>query len=181
MTRSTFDSNASPLVPRVADTTARGVQLSSAIDVQQLTQLLTRQIALFEVLHNLAKQQSCFLAAQQHEEVLPLLDQRQKVVEQLQALEPQFLPYRQSWAQWLPHLTEQQRKGLVTLVDRASELRTQILMQDQQDIERVRSAQKNISLELSENQRSANAVQSYARSLAAPSSIANPFLTDQRG
>ncbi len=119
---------------------AAGSQTSEA-DAQALISLLRRQVSIYTRLEQLSGRQRGLIAAEDQQQLLALLAERQKLVDQLGALNQSLLPLQDYWRANREAVAPALRREADQLVGRAGEILQRVLGADEQDA-RILSARK---------------------------------------
>ena len=119
---------------------AAGSQTSEA-DAQALISLLRRQVSIYTRLEQLSGRQRGLIAAEDQQQLLALLAERQKLVDQLGGLNQSLLPLQDYWRANREAVAPALRKEADQLVGRAGEILQRVLGADEQDA-RILSARK---------------------------------------
>lgn len=105
----------------------------ATVDTAGGLELLARQRDLYRTLRALAERQRVLITSSRSEELLTVLTERQKVVDQLTSLDPQVKALREQWQTVYWMMTGSQRKTADTLVREVQLLLSEILAGDEQD------------------------------------------------
>jgi len=98
----------------------------------ELLELLHQQHALYKQLHQLARQQRKLVAAEDPTALLNILSERQKLIDELAAINARLEPVRSDWRRIEQALTTEQRKT-ASLVEQVGQMLAEILAADEAD------------------------------------------------
>ncbi len=110
-------------------------------DAEALISLLRRQVDIYTRLEQLSGRQRGLIAADDQQQLLVLLAERQKLVDELGALNQSLVPLQEYWRANRQTVAPSLRTEVDQLVGRAGELLQRILGADEQDA-RILSARK---------------------------------------
>lgn len=143
----------------------------TALNVPALASLLRQQLALYQQLAELSRQQAQLLDQGAVDGVLAVLGQRQKLIEALTGLGQQIDPFRDRLPALWPTLAPAHRDELSSLLDQIQGLVKGILDQDGRDRNILASARDKVGGELRQTSSAGRAVSAYAmtgRTASAP-------------
>ncbi len=110
-------------------------------DAEALISLLRRQVSIYTCLEQLSGRQRGLIAAEDQQQLLALLAERQKLVDELGVLNQGLIPLQKYWRANRETVAPSLRREADQLVGRAGEILQQILGVDEQDA-RILSARK---------------------------------------
>ena len=110
-------------------------------DAEKLISLLRRQVGIYTHLEKLSGRQRDLIAAEDQQQLLTLLAERQKLVDELGALNQGLVPLQEYWRANRETVAPSLRTEADQLVGRAGEILQRILGADEQDA-RILSARK---------------------------------------
>jgi hypothetical protein len=108
---------------------------------EELISLLRRQVSIYTRLEQLSGRQRGLIAAEDQQQLLTLLAERQKLVDELSALNQGLIPLQKYWRANRESVAPSLRTEADQLVVRAGEILQRILGADEQDA-RILSARK---------------------------------------
>lgn len=155
------------------------VAIDLDLDLPRLVELLTRQRDLYRHLHQLSASQSPLVDAGSAEQLLDVLAQRQRLIDELAAVNEELGPYRQNWARVWPRVPDEERGGLSELLKDVDTLLQNILKQDERDRMKLQQSRDRVGAELSKVKHTSAAVRAYG-GRPATSTAAAPRLTDRQ-
>ncbi len=110
-------------------------------DAETLISLLRGQVGIYTRLEQLSGRQRDLIAAEDQQQLLTLLAERQKLVDELSALNQSLIPLREYWRANRQTVAASLRTEADQLLGRAGEILQRILDADEQDA-RILSARK---------------------------------------
>ncbi len=110
-------------------------------DAEALISLLRRQVSIYTRLEQLSGRQRGLIAAEEQQQLLALLAERQKLVDELGALNQGLIPLQKFWRDNRETVAPSLRAEADRLVGRAGEILQRVLGADEQDA-RILSARK---------------------------------------
>ncbi len=134
---------------------------SDTTSTTELIELLEQQRALFAQFHTFSRQQARLVADGQTEPLLTVLALRQKLIDQLSALNNELEPYRASWEQLYASLNEHDRQRVGELLSDTQSLLQRIVEQDERDRGKLEQWQSKVGHELKRIGDAGNALQAY--------------------
>lgn len=143
-----------------------------------LTQLLARQQAIYLQMQAFSRRQTQLIESGDAESLLALLDERQKLIDQLIAISREVEPFKQRWPALWASLDDTARTQLKTHIDAVQEMLDQILQQDERDRAALVEHRQKIGAQLTGLKRSSAAHQAYRPSSSA--TVTSRF-TDRQG
>lgn len=129
----------------------------------RMLDLLKRQHLYFQELEKLSQSQRMLIKAQQSEDLLHLLGQRQRLVEEIGTLHQQTAEYRAQWPNFKDVLPDHLRTAIGDLLAQLQTMLNAIIQQDQQDCQELGAAKQQISSELQQAGRAKAAATSYSK------------------
>jgi len=154
-------------------------------DVPALIKLLEKQCQLYEQLASLSEQQTGIIAADlagndstAAGQLLGLLAQRQRLIDQIAVTNKELVPYRADWTALWRDLGSQDRCRIGPMVDRLEQLLAGIIKQDDQDQQTLKQTQTRVGGELKRLATAGDAVNA-CKTAPAPNQL-NRF-TNQQG
>ncbi len=114
---------------------------TTAADAEKLISLLNRQVSIYTRLEQLSGRQRGLIAAEDQQQLLALLAERQKLVDELGVLNQGLIPLQKYWRAHRETIAPSLRAEADQLVRRAGEILQRILGADEQDA-RILSARK---------------------------------------
>jgi hypothetical protein len=103
------------------------------MDALELVRLLETQQGQFHRLHLLADRQRALVLAEDHQPLLDLLGERQRLVDDLVNLTGRLAPYRARWTELYQALDDSMRRHVTQLLEEVNGSLGMILQRDQQD------------------------------------------------
>lgn len=156
----------------------------TSIDVDSLIQLLEGQAKFYEQLKLLSAQQGALVADGRADELLSILASRQSLISELSTLNSLLTPYGEKWAQVTAQLDDSQRRRISELTTRISQLRDQIVAQDESDFQALTVARKRVGREIKQVATAGAAVAAYRSAatvtVSASASVGESRFTDQQ-
>lgn len=152
-----------------------------ADDARELIDALSRQRALYEQLQTLGGRQSALIAEGATEQLLGLLGERQRLVDQLADLSSGVAPLRERWPRIAAQLDTAQRTRIDDLLEQVEALLADILKQDEADRRQLQDAKQRIAGDLQRGQRGGQAMAAYRSTYGKPGGSVAPRFTDNRG
>ncbi len=114
---------------------------TTAADAEKLISLLNRQVGIYTRLEQLSSRQRGLIVAEDQQQLLALLAERQKLVDELSVLNQGLIPLQKYWRANRETVAPSLRAEADQLVGRAGEILQRILGADEQDA-RILSARK---------------------------------------
>ncbi len=145
-------------------------------DIPALMDLLRRQVALFEQLQRLSREQARVVQEGTVDALLALLAKRQRFTDALTQLQLQIEPYRSDWPAVRAAFADSDGAEVDQLVDRSAAMLEQILGQDDRDRESLQAIHARIGSELGKINHVSRARNAYA---SLPSASDNRFTNRQ--
>lgn len=139
--------------------------------------LLAEQVALYERLEALAREQGELIAQQDGEAMLELLDRRQRVIDGLARCVQHLEPIRERWESLRLSLPIVQRAEMQRLADRAQELAATVRALDDEHAGLLASRRDDLAGEIARLKRSGKAVTAYGGG----NRSRGPSFRDERG
>ena len=130
--------------------------------------LLTEQCALCRQLSGLGDRQRSLIAANQPEELLEVLGQRQQIIDRLGNLSERIRPYQQDWARVRSHLDRDDGRRADELVSELNTHLAGILAGDKADAELLASRRLQTGLDMTRLKTTRIAGAAYAASQEGP-------------
>lgn len=143
-----------------------------------LIDLLDRQQAIYLQLQCFSHRQTQLIDAGDAEALLSLLDERQRLIDQLMAISREVEPFKQRWPALWTSLDEPAKEELKTHIDAVQAMLDRILQQDERDRAALTEHRRRIAQQMTSLHRGASAHQIYRSSSARPT---DSRFTDQRG
>jgi hypothetical protein len=112
------------------------------VDAEALISLLRRQVTVYTSLEQLSRRQRDLIAAEDQQQLLTLLAERQKLVDELSGLNQALVPLQEGWRTHRQTVAPTARAEVDRLVRRAGEILQRILATDERDA-RILSARKS--------------------------------------
>ncbi len=131
-------------------------------DASQLVELLERQRTLYRRLRGLAERQKSLVVSQDVQPLLALLADRQRLVDELMALNEQMSVYRQNWSSIYGNLDEASRKHVASLLEEANTALGLILQSDSRDTATLNAKRQDVTTRLSSMDSGSRASAAYA-------------------
>lgn len=119
------------------------------LDPQRLLQLLTEQRDHYRALRALSERQRSLISGDRPEMLLNILQDRQKLVTSLVAINEQLAPFRRDWDAFLAGLSPETRSTAGALLEEVNELLAVILKADEEDGRMLKARQQNVAQSLS--------------------------------
>ena len=138
-------------------------QTCMEIDATGLVQLLEHQQVLYRRLRFLADRQRALVMMEDHQPLLDLLSERQKLVDGLAALAGQMAPYRSGWAQLYRGMDESLKRRVTTLLEEVNASLAAILQSDGRDTAMIEARKQCVAQQLSSAGDGYRASAAYAR------------------
>ena len=110
-------------------------------DAEKLISLLRRQVGIYTRLEQFSGRQRGLIAAEDQQQLLALLAERQKLVDELEVLNQGLIPLQEFWRAHRETVAPSLRAEADQLVGRVGEILQRILSADEQDA-RILSARK---------------------------------------
>lgn len=136
-------------------------------NVPVLIALLDRQRALYELLCAMSREQSQLIETAQTESLLSHLAQRQKLIDEVTAVNAELDPYRRRWAEIWADLNPADRERVGGLVRGVETLLASILKRDDEDRKALQSAKARVAEQMRSVSNAGVAVNAY-RSASTP-------------
>lgn len=146
--------------------------------VDTLTALLEKQEAIYLQMQVYSRRQTQLIEAEDAESLLTLLDERQRLIDQLIAISREVEPFKQRWPALWASLEEPARRVLKSRIDAVQAMLDQILQQDERDRAALVEHRRKIGGQLGELSRGASLHRAYHSTNGGPA--ASQF-TDRRG
>lgn len=102
-------------------------------DVAAIIELLGHQRSLYRRLRLLADRQRALVVAEDHQPLMDLLTERQKLVDGLVGLTSKMAPYRERWTQLYQDMNETSRRTVTALLEEVNSALAAILKSDSSD------------------------------------------------
>jgi len=153
-------------VNNVQDATKAGMELFD---------LLKRQHQYYLERRRLSKQQRALIEAEQPEELIRVLGQRQKIVDAIARIHHQSAPYRKEWQEIKELIPAQLRKSIQILLGDLQQMLDEILEDDRQDSEKLSAAKQQIHQQIDNAQKIKTVVNNYAQNQIDRSNSGNNF------
>jgi hypothetical protein len=128
-----------------------------------MLELLKRQHLYFQELEKLSQSQRMLIKAQQSEDLLHILGQRQKLVAEIGELHLQTAEYRTNWPDIKDILPDHLRTAISELLAQLQTMLNAIIEQDRQDCQELGAAKQQISSEIQQAGRAKAATASYSK------------------
>jgi len=160
---------------------------TTPIDLPELEKLVRHQRELYRVLRKLAEQQPELIENGEAEQLLRLLQQRQRVVDELTAVNSDLQPYRERWSEVWAQVPDDQQEDLSQVLKASQEDLKAIIARDDQDRLGLEAARDRISNAVKKTTSGQGAVKAYRQGGASPAAGYNtantysPQLTDRQG
>ncbi|MDX2114367.1 MAG: flagellar export chaperone FlgN [Planctomycetota bacterium] len=129
----------------------------------RLARILDRQRELYESLASLSEQQSRCIESDSTDELLAVLDARQRIITQITAANEEITPFVQDWTALSAALTEPQRLQLRSRFDDVARLVTAIAARDEDDRKRLEERRSAVGREIVGLSRGREALGAYGR------------------
>ena len=136
----------------------------STSEADQLLQLMSQQRDLYRSLHELSSQQQTVIAEGRTEDLLTLLSQRQRLVDQLTSINRQIAPLRDRMSEIAAAAPEALRQQLRSLVDEVQAMLQSIIDHDEQDRKALEASKAQVGKELAKVRTAPAAVNAYRAS-----------------
>jgi hypothetical protein len=150
-------------------------------DIPRLLLLLQRQRDLYTQLRGLSADQSDHVQRGSAEALLGILAQRQRLIDELAAINEELGPYRQSWGRVWQQVPQAQQPQVNALLAELDGLLKGIIDQDERDRRQLQAAKQQVGHELKKMSAGNNAVGAYNRRTAGVAYAAtNPRFTDNK-
>lgn len=144
----------------------------------RLARFLDESIALYEHLLELAQRQTALIENQEHDSLLTLLTDRQKLVEQIAEHATLLDPFTSRWSDLEELLSSDQRDELRPRLDRLSTLMQDIVRCDETDRERLAKMRDDAARQLTTLDQNRRAASAYSGAHSPP---APPRYQDRTG
>jgi len=144
------------------------VRLKIGIDHGELGRLLDAEEILFRRLHALSLEQGRLVQEEQTDELLHVLGNRQKIVDELQQVSGKLEPFRDQWEQVLATARTEQREKYTMQVQVLGELAANIAARDDEDRKLLAKRRDGLAEDLSGVGRVQGAVAAYGPSSSRP-------------
>lgn len=159
------------------------VQTLTSRDVPALAQLLEQQCQLYTSLTSLSRQQSQLICegmgdTDAPEQLLRLLAQRQRIIDELTAVHERLAPWRAKWNDFWSKLSlvDQQRIG--PMVKQVETMLAQIVKQDEVDRRTLEAARNRVGTQMKQLTSGGGAIHAYR---AAQTVSSQNRFTNQQG
>jgi len=161
---------------------------TSPIDLPTLEKLVHHQRELYRILRRLAEQQPELIQQGEAEQLLRLLHQRQRVVDELTAVNADLQPYRERWSEVWAEVPAERQGDLAKQLKESQEDLKAIIARDDQDRVGLEAARDRISNAVKKTTSGQGAVKAYRQTgnqRPTPgyhnASTHSPQLTDRQG
>ncbi len=155
---------------------------SAEVWAPRLARVLDRQREVYERLESLSLSQAGLIQADETDRLLDVLGERQRLIEQLGALNEELAPFTERWGELAPRLSEPMREELRRRFDDVSRLVGSIAERDEADRCALEARRGAVGRELEMVSRGRGALSAYARSQGGgPESGSNPRYQDRHG
>ncbi len=114
----------------------------------QVIELLSRQRALYQQLHELATKQTELVDGKNPEMLLKLLAARQRLIDRLTDIDRKLQPIRSEWDNIAPQMTESQRLEIQRLVENVQKILSDIIHRDKEDTQRLSDQKESVAHEI---------------------------------
>lgn len=135
--------------------------LQPADDCETLKLLLEQQLDIYRRLEELSLQQARCLEEGWPQQLLAVLDLRQRLIDELTELCQRTQAFRQAWPGCLAGLPPTERTRLENLARSVQEMHQRVLERDRQNLESLRRLHEETCRELTEAHRAGQAMQGY--------------------
>jgi hypothetical protein len=122
--------------------------LKTASVAGALVRALSGQKSLYEQILALARQQSAYVASGETEALMTVLAARNRLIEQVAALDKELQPYKGRWQEVLDGLPATDRQAVGRLLQDVQRLLGEILSQDEKDKETLIRQKTGVSAQL---------------------------------
>lgn len=133
----------------------------------ELVKLLTEQRNQYRRLRGLTQRQRTLVLDEDSPALLSLLNERQRVVEDLTALGARLSPYRREWTRVYDGLDPAMRGQVKELLEESNALLASVMTADRQDTEMLGARRQSAAAGLSATRLTGRASAAYASSTAA--------------
>jgi len=159
------------------------VEALKSRDVPTLVELLERQCRLYTDLKSFSDQQAKLIAGglgdeADSEQLLRLLAQRQRVIDELTQLHDRLAPWRNDWDAYWAKLSSADQQRIGPLVRQVESMLAQIIKQDEIDRRQLEAARQHVGAQMQRVISGGGALNAYRAAQSAGSS--NRF-TNQQG
>ncbi len=141
----------------------------------ELFDLLKRQRQYYLELRRLSKQQRALIEADQPEELIRILGQRQKIVDAIAKIHKQSEPYRKEWQELKELIPTQLKQSIQSLLAELQQMLDEILEDDKQDSEKLSAAKRQVHQQIDSAQKVKSVMNSYAKNQTNRNSSGNNF------
>ncbi|MBK7405787.1 MAG: hypothetical protein IPJ41_14495 [Phycisphaerales bacterium] len=131
------------------------------LDYERLGELLEEQETLFLRLDALSKRQSGLVRAEETDDLLQVLQDRQHVVEALEGVSRSIEPFRSRWDEVMSLARPDQRERVRRRVERLAELASEIAARDESDRRTLEQRRDGLAGDLAGLGRARGAVSAY--------------------
>lgn len=167
---------AQPADPRAAKPlSAHSLDDQDSADVFE--SMLSQQLALFEQLQQLAAQQTDSVEQGRSDQLLTVLGQRQRLIDQLTAIQQQMAPFRNDWSAFYDRLDEAQRRRIGGRLEAVQTRLACIIEQDERDKSHLADACNQVGGQLNSVVATGAALRAYG---GRPRGV-QPRFTSQKG
>lgn len=143
-------------------------------DLPALVAMLERQSHLYDALLQLADRQRSLIEASQAEELLTLLAQRQKLINEIANISGELEPYRTHWDAFWALVPADQRPHLSKLIEHVQSTNRKIAERDDVDRRTLEKAKDAVGSQLRQTASSGAAMRAYgSRTVHNPNRFTN--------
>jgi hypothetical protein len=158
----------------------------TAENLDALVQRLERQRDLYRQLDALSREQAGIIAEgwnldadpSPSEQLLRLLSDRQKLIDELDGLHRQLAPYRDNWQSIWSTMAQADRHRIGPLVSEVEQLLARIIEQDDRDRKQLQQNQQQVTGQMRRVNNAGRAINAYR---TAPTPQQNNRFTNQQG
>lgn len=153
-------------------------RLDAAGEHAEFVDLLSQQLELYQELSRLTQEQKWLIQADEVEAMVAVLNQRRKIIDQLNITCTQLAPLRQRWEQGLPAVDPATREQVQAIVAQVQQLVAQIVKQDEEGRRALEIARNEKAKQLRHTVKSNRAMRAYTPQSPA---AAPPRFMDSQG
>lgn len=123
-------------------------ETATSAEFSRLTELLSRQLKLFERLGALSEHQTKFVDTGQNQALLALLALRQRLVDRLERINRDLQPFRSQWDTVWHRLDASKRQTVGSLIHQVQQLLCRILDCDDRDHDQLQEVRRQNRVEM---------------------------------
>jgi len=130
-------------------------------DAERLVELLQGELGYYQQLLDLARKQSEFVAAGDMEALMPLLGQKQQLIDNISVIEEELKPAKANWIDMEISLEGSIRKVAASLIEKIEEVLGQIVALERSVEETLQSARKDVMEQMASLKDKSRAAKAY--------------------